>query len=205
MADRVMLRGVAWSTFGTLTAAGTAIGVVAVALTSLNPMLLMVCSALLASGAAFLLDEPASAVADVTASRGRQTQVRARLLAIPLALSGVLIAVSPQDDVVRRPGLFLAFTGALLLAFAVARCLREATGLPGSVAATVSIVVCVIPAVLGRFSPIQTFPGTGEGEPVIGSDLWWTVSDVVCAAAVGALTVAMPLARVLRSRRRRAV
>jgi hypothetical protein len=144
-------------------------------------MLLMVCSALLAAGTAFVLDEPAHAVADVTASRERQVRVRARVLAIPAAVAGLLIAISPHGHPAPA-SLLLAFSGALLLAFTIARCLRETSGLPGAAAATISIAVGIFPGMLGSFSPIQTFPGADAARTALGSNSWWTISDLACGA-----------------------
>src|SRR3954454_4955999 len=119
MADLVILRGVDWLAFGALTAAGAAIGMVGIVLSSQTIMLFVVSSALLAAGAAFVLDERASEVADVTATRRRQIRVRAGLLSFPLTVAGLLAAVSPAKDGVTRLSLLYAFSGALLLSFSV--------------------------------------------------------------------------------------
>ncbi len=94
MADLVILRGVDWSAFGALTVAGAAIGSLGIVLSSQAIMLFVVSSALLAAGAAFVLDKRASEVADVTASRPRQIRVRMSLLAFPLTVAGVRGRVS---------------------------------------------------------------------------------------------------------------
>jgi hypothetical protein len=179
MADLVILRGVDWSAFGALTAAGAAIGMVGIVLSSQTIMLFVVSSALLAAGAAFVLDERASEVADVTASRPRQIRVRTGLLALPLSVSGVLAAVAPAEDGVTRLSVLYAFSGALLLSFSIACSLRKRSGLPGLVAATGCLAVTLMPAVFGGLSPIQTFPGTGS-DPLVSSDSWWTISDACC-------------------------
>jgi hypothetical protein len=180
MADLVILRGVDWSAFGSLTGAGAAVGTVGVVLNTQTLMLLVVSSALLAAGAAFVLDEAASAIVDVTSSRSRQTRVRGGLLAVPFAAGCLLVAVSPKQDDVTRVSLLVAFSGALLLGYTIAWSLRERSGVPGLVAATTCLAVTLLPALLGRLCPVQTFPGMGPVGPVLGSNSWWTMSDAAC-------------------------
>ena len=180
MADLVILRGVDWSAFGALTVAGAAIGSAGIVLSSQSIMLFVVSSALLAAGAAFVLDERASQVADVTASRRRQIRVRTSLLAFPLTVAGVLATVARAEGGVARLSLFYAFSGALLLSFSVACSLRKRSGLPGLVAATGCLAITLIPAVFGGLSPIQTFPGTGSSDALLSSDSWWTISNLCC-------------------------
>lgn len=180
MAALVILRGVDWSAFGSLTGAGAAVGTVGVGLRTQTLMLLVVSSALLATGAAFVLDEAASAIVDVTASRSRQTRVRAGLLALPFAVGCLLVAMSPTQDGVTRLSLLVAFSGALLLAYTIAWSRRDKSGVPGLLAATTCLTVTLLPPLVGQLCPIQTFPGTGPVAPVLGSTSWWTLSDAAC-------------------------
>jgi hypothetical protein len=181
MAALVMLRGVDWPAFGSLTVAGAAVGTTGIALGIQSLMLLVVSSTLLAAGAAFVLDDPASSVTDVTATRSRQTWVRAQLLVLPMLISSVLIGLAPANFGVPRPNLLVASSGALVLSFTAARLMRKRSSAPGIYAATAGIALTLMPAVLGHLSPVETFPGTGGPGVLLSSDAWWAISDAGCA------------------------
>jgi len=131
-----------------------------------------------------LLDESAGAVTDVTPGYLRHIWVRARLLAVPLGLGGVLSLVFPSDVGGTRLVLAVALTGGPLLAFTIARILRASSNEPGRAAAMVAAGVLIVPGMLGRFGLVQTFPGVGRVDPPVSPAWWWVVSDLVCATVL---------------------
>ncbi len=97
----VELRAVAWPVVGGISAVAATAGACGVAWRGGAPAPLPISFALLAAAAAFLLDEPASEVVDVTPTGpGRRTTVRALALLVPLggrrrARAGVRVAPDP--------------------------------------------------------------------------------------------------------------
>jgi len=151
---------------------------------SVRPALLMVAGALFATGAAFLLDESAGAVTDVTPGYLRHVWVRARLLALPLGLGGLLSLVSPPDVGGTRWVLAVALTGGPLLAFTIARILRASSNEPGCAAATVAAGGTDRSGHAGSVRPRPDLPGVGRVDPPVSPALWWVVIDLVCATVL---------------------
>ena len=86
-----VLRAGAWTAVAGLSGVAVVVGGCGAAFPAAATMLLPVCFALLAAAAAFTLDEPASAVVDVTPTGpARRTTIRAVALLAPLA-AGVAV------------------------------------------------------------------------------------------------------------------
>jgi hypothetical protein len=188
---RVELRAVAWPVVGGISAVAGLVGACGVTWPASGQALLLIAFALLAAAAAFLLDEPASAVVDVTPTGpARRTGVRALGLTVPLGV-GMLLVVALALRA-GRPSwgeVSLALGGSVLLGFAVACVARRRVGEPGAVAAGAVVVVLVGP---GLFPPaarwVHTFPATGSapgGLPV--TVFWWLVGGVCAAARAASL------------------
>ena len=195
---RVELRAVAWPVVAGISAVAAVVGASGVAWPANSQTLLPIAFALLAAAAAFVLEEPASAVVDVTpASPGRRTAVRALALVVPLGV-GVLLVVALALRA-GRPSwgeVSLALGGNVLLGFAAACVARRRMGEPGAVAAGAVGVVLIGP---GLFPPVSRwvhpFPAAGPapgGLPV--TVFWWLVGGG-CVVAVTASLAGGGLAR----------
>jgi hypothetical protein len=191
---RVVLRAVAWPVVAGISALAAALGAGGIIWPGSGPALLPIAFALLGVAAAFLLDEPASAIVDVTPTGpGRRAGVRALGLMVPLGV-GMLLVVALALRA-GRPSwgeVGLALAGNVLLGFAVACVARRWVGEPGAVAAGAVAALLVGP---GLFPPVSrwvhTFPAAGPapgGLPV--TVLWWGVGGV-CVAAI-AMSLAAP-------------
>jgi hypothetical protein len=191
---RVELRAVAWPVVGGISAVAAVTGACGVTWPGSGSALLPIAFALLAAAAAFLLDEPASAIVDVTpAGPGRRAGVRALGLVVPLGV-GVLLVVALALRGGRPPWgeVSLALAGNVLLGFTVACVARRRVGEPGAVAAGAVVAVLVGP---GLFPPVSRwvhpFPAAGSapgGLPV--TVLWWGVGGM-CVVAI-AMSLAAP-------------
>jgi hypothetical protein len=148
-------------------------------------MLFPICFALLAAAAAFTLDEPASAVVDVTPTgRARRTGIRAVALLAPLTAGAlVILAAALRGLALPWAAAGLALAGNVLLGFAAACVARTRTGEPGAAAGTAVVLVLMAPSLVPQVARwVRTFPAPGADGP--SSDpVWWTVL-AVCAVAI---------------------
>jgi hypothetical protein len=185
----VELRAVAWPVVGGVSAVAATAGACGVAWRGGAPALLPISFALLAAAAAFLLDEPASAIVDVTpAGPGRRTAVRALALLVPLGVgAGLVLAFALRQTRPSWPDVSLALAGNVLLGFAIACVARRRTGEPGPVAASAVVGALIVPGLLPPVTRwVHTFPASAPypyGPPATAC--WWVIGGV-CAAAVAA-------------------
>jgi len=180
-----VLRAGAWPAVLGVTGVAVAVGGCGAAFPAAATMLLPICFALLAAAAAFTLDEPASAVVDVTpAGLARRTSIRALALLAPLVAGTlVLLAAAMRGLALPWAAAGLALAGNVLLGFAAACVGRTRTGEPGAAAGTAVVLVLMAPSlvpVVARW--VRTFPVPGAGGPS-PDPLWWTVL-AVCVAAI---------------------
>ncbi|ADP84939.1 hypothetical protein [Pseudofrankia inefficax] len=185
----VLLRAVPWPAIGAVTILALTLGMAGVALAHApsGPALLAAASALFAAAAAFALDEPASAVVDVTPTRpARLAGVRAAAL-IPSATAAFLLitAMALRHPGLSTPAMGLAMLGNLVLGFAVAVTARRRTGEPGPVAATaLALALVALPRVgpIGRH--VETFPATITEPGAVSSNVWWATVGVTSLMAI---------------------
>jgi hypothetical protein len=180
-----VLRAGAWSAVAGISGAAVVVGGFGAAFPAAATVLLPICFTLLATAAAFTLDEPASLVVDVTPTGPvRRTGIRAVALLAPLAVGAlVLLATAARGLALPWGAAGLALAGNVLLGFAAACVARTRTGEPGAVAGTAVVLVLMAPALVPHVARwVRTFPAPGAGGP--SSDtVWWTVL-VVCAVAI---------------------
>jgi hypothetical protein len=180
-----VLRAGAWPAVAGLSGVAVVVGGCGAALPATATMLFPVCFALLAAAAAFTLDEPASAVVDVTPTGPvRRTRIRAVALLAPLA-AGVLVmlAAALRGQVLPWASAGLALAGNMLLGFAVACVARTRTGEPGAAAGTAVVLVLMAPSLVPQVARwVRTFPAPGAGGP--SSDPVWWIVLTVCVVAI---------------------
>jgi hypothetical protein len=185
----VQLRAVAWPVVAGISALAALTGAGGVVWPGAGQTLLPLSFALLAAGAAVVLDEPASLVVDVTPAAGpvRWTAVRAVALLVPLGVGAVLVlALAVRGVGLSWPDLGLALGGNILLGFAVACVLRRRVGEPGPVAASATVAVLVVPGLLPGVSRwVHTFPAAARNTGGLPVTVWWGAVGAVCVAAVG--------------------
>jgi hypothetical protein len=176
----VLLRGVAWPSITGVTGCAIVLGSIGTVLarSDVGPTLLAGAFALLAATAALTLDEPASAVIDVTPTGfAHRTAARGCALSVPLA-AGATIAVAAS---LRNPGLstaalLLAVVGNVLVGFAVACTARRRSSEPGVWAATAVVLgLIVLPQVGPDGRRVHTFPTTA-GATGLPSTTWWSLA-----------------------------
>jgi len=180
---RAVLRAGAWPEVAGLTGVAVVAGGCGAAVPAAAAVLLPVCFALLAAAAAFTLDEPASAVVDVTPTGPvRRTTIRAAALLAPLAAGAlVLLAAAVRGLALPWPAAGLALAGNVLLGFAAACVARTRTGEPGAAAGTAVVLVLMAPTLVPQVARwVRTFPAPGGPSP---DPVWWTVL-AACAAAI---------------------
>ena len=185
----VVLRAVGWPAICGVTAAAAAVGACGVIFlsSSASPALLAIAFALLAAGAAFTLDEPASSVVDVTPTGpGAQTAVRSLALLVPLCAGlGLVFGYALRAGSLSWAAIGLALAGNVLLGFAIACVIRRRTGEPGAWAASTVAFILIAPSV---FPPaarrIHTFPATAPHPEGLSSDSWWSLIGCACIAAI---------------------
>jgi hypothetical protein len=182
---RSVLRAGAWPAVAGLSGVAVVVGGCGAAFPAAATALLPICFALLAAAAAFTLDEPASAVVDVTPTGPvRRTAIRAVALLAPLA-AGVLVMLAAAVRGLTLPwaAVGLALAGNVLLGFAAACVVRTRTGEPGATVGTAVVLVVMAPALVPQVARwVRTFPAPGAGGP--SSDIvWWTVL-AVCVVAI---------------------
>jgi hypothetical protein len=180
-----VLRAGAWSAIAGLSGVAVVVGGCGAAFPAAATMLFPVCFALLAAAAAFTLDEPASAVVDVTPTGpARRTQIRAVALLAPLTAGAlVMLATALRGLSLPWAAAGLALAGNVLLGFAAACVARTRTGEPGPAAATAVVLVLLAPILVPPVARwIRTFPAPGTGGPS-PAPLWWTVL-AACVVAI---------------------
>jgi hypothetical protein len=203
-----VLRAGAWSAVAGISGAAVVVGGFGAAFPAAATVLLPICFTLLATAAAFTLDEPASLVVDVTPTGPvRRTGIRAVALLAPLAVGAlVLLATAARGLALPWGAAGLALAGNVLLGFAAACVARTRTGEPGAVVGTAVVLVLMAPALEPHVARwVRTFPAPGAGG--LSSDtVWWTVL-AVCAVAiavsVGGRSLPPWMSTVPISRRRR--
>jgi len=197
---RVLLRAVPWSAVGGITAVAVVTGAGGFAWPGGAQILLPIAFALLAGAAAFVLDEPASAVVDVTPTgRGRRTAVRALALLVPLGAGTALVLAGALRAVkLPWPAVGLALAGSVLLGFAIACVARRYSGEPGTQASAAAAFVLIAPGFLPFVAGwVQTFPAAGPAPRALSSTTFWWLAGTACLAAIAA---SVPELRRLRSR-----
>jgi len=180
-----VLRAGAWPAVLGVSGVAVVVGGCGAAFPAAASMLFPVCFALLAAAAAFTLDEPASAVVDVTPTGpARRTSIRAVALLAPLtAGSLVLLAAALRGLALPWAAAGLALAGNVLLGFAAACVARRRTGEPGPAASAAVVLVLMMPILVPQVARwIRTFPAPGAGGPS-PDQLWWIVLPV-CVAAI---------------------
>ena len=187
----LQLRGVAWPVVGGLSAVAAAAGAGGIVGRDSARALLPIAFALLAAAAAFLLDEPASAVVDVTPTGpAHRTAVRALALLVPLAVgSGLVLAFALGQPRPSWPAVTLTLAGNVLLGFAIACVARRRTGEPGPFAAAAVVAVLVVPGLLPSASRwVHTFPAaTPDPHGLPATACWWIIGAGCAVAISGAL------------------
>ena len=185
MMTGAVLRAGAWPAVAGVSGVAVVVGGCGAAFPAAATMLLPICFALLAAAAAFTLDEPASAVVDVTPTGpARRTTIRAVALLAPLAVGAlVLLAAAMRGLALPWPATGLALAGNVLFGFTAACVARTRTGEPGAAAGTAVVLVLMAPILVPPVARwVRTFPGPGAGGP--SSDpVWWTIL-AVCVAAI---------------------
>ena len=180
-----VLRAGAWPAVAGVSGVAVVVGGCGAAFPAAATVLLPICFALLAAAAAFTLDEPASAVVDVTPTGpARRTRIRAVALLAPLAAGAlVMLAAALRGLALPWAAAGLALAGNVLLGFAAACVARTRTGEPGAAAGTAVVLVLMAPSLVPQIARwVRTFPAPGAGGP--SSDpVWWTVL-AVCAVAI---------------------
>ena len=180
-----VLRAGAWPAVAGVSGVAVVVGGCGAAFPAAATVLLPICFALLAAAAAFTLDEPASAVVDVTPTGpARRTTIRATALLAPLAAGAlVLLAAALRGLALPWTAAGLALAGNVLLGFAAACVARTRTAEPGAAAGTAVVLVLMASSLVPPVARwIRTFPAPGSGGPS-PDPLWWTVL-AVCVVAI---------------------
>ena len=182
---RSVLRAGAWPAVVGVSGVAVVVGGCGAAFPAAATALLPICFALLAAAAAFTLDEPASAVVDVTPTGPvRRTAIRAVALLAPLAAGAlVLLTAALRGQALPWAAASLALAGNILIGFAVACVIRTRIGEPGPVAGTAVVLVLMAPALVPHVARwVRTFPAPGADGPSLDT-VWWTVL-AVCVVAI---------------------
>ena len=180
-----MLRAGAWPAVAGISGVALVAGGCGVAFPATGTVLLTIAFTLLAAAAAFVLDEPASQVVDVTPTGPlRRTGIRALALLAPITAGAVLMLAGAQRGLALPwAATGLALGGNVVLGFAVACVARTRIGEPGSpVSAAVALILMapsLLPFVARR---VSTFPAS-DGSGLSSNTVWWTVL-ALCIAAV---------------------
>src|SRR4051795_5634659 len=135
---------------------------------------------LLATAAAFAVDEPASQVVNVTPTGPvRRTGIRALALLAPVTAGAVLMLAGAQRGLALPWGATgLALGGNIMLGFAVACVARTRTGEPGAPASGAVAMILMAPTLLQFVARrVSTFPAS-DGSGLSSNTLWWTVMAV---------------------------
>ena len=184
MMVRSMLRAGAWPAVTGVSGAAVVAGGCGAAFPAAATMLFPIAFTLLAAAAAFVLDEPASQVVDVTPTGPvRRTAIRSLALLVPLAAGAVLMLASALRGLALPwAATGLALAGNVVLGFALACVVRTRTGEPGASASAAVVLILMAPTLLPPVARrVSTFPASGGG--LSSNTVWWTVL-AVCVAAV---------------------
>jgi hypothetical protein len=180
-----MLRAGTWRSVAGLTTVALLVGVCGAEIPAAASTLLPICFALLAAAAAFTLDEPASAVVDVTPTGpiGR-TGIRAIALVIPLTAGSLaLLLPAARGQALPWTATCLAHVGHVLLGFSAACVARTQTGQPGATTAAVVALALILPSLAPQvLRGVRSFPTPDAG--TASSDLFWWIVLPVCMAAI---------------------
>jgi hypothetical protein len=180
-----VLRAGAWPAIAGISGVAAVVGGCGAAFPAAATVLFPICFALLAAAAAFTLDEPASAVVDVTPTGPvRRTGIRAVALLAPLA-AGTLVMLAGAMRGLTLPWAeaSLALAGNVLLGFAAACVVRTRTGEPGAAVGTAVVLVLMAPSLVPQIARwVRTFPAPGVGGP--SSDPVWWIVLAVCVVAI---------------------
>ena len=180
-----MLRAGAWPAVAGLSGVAVVTGGCGAVFPAAATMLFPVCFALLAAAAALTLDEPASAVVDVTPTGPvRRTRIRALALLAPLAAGAlVMLAAAMRGLELPWTAAGLALAGNVLLGFAAACVVRTRTGEPGAATGTAVVLALMAPSLVPTVARwVRTFPAPGADGP--SSDHVWWIVLAVCVAAI---------------------
>jgi len=180
-----MLRAGAWPAVLGLSGVALVVGGCGVAFPTAGTALLTIAFTLLAAAAAFVLDEPASQVVDVTPTGpARRTGIRALALFAPAAAGGVLTSAAELRGL-EPPwtATGLALVGNVVLGFTVACLVRTRTGEPGAASSTVVTLILMAPLLVPFVARrVSTFPAS-QGSGLSSNTVWWTVL-ALCVPAV---------------------
>ena len=177
MIIRQMLRAGAWPAVLGLSGVALVVGGCGAAFPTAGTALLTIAFTLLAAAAAFVLDEPASQVVDVTPTGPtRRTAVRAVALFAPAAVGGVLIlAAALRGLPLPWPATGLALVGNVVLGFTVACLARTRAGEPGAASSVVVALILMAPLLVPFVARrVSTFPAS-QGSGLSSNTVWWTV------------------------------
>jgi hypothetical protein len=184
MMVRSMLRAGAWPAVTGVSGMAVVVGGCGVAFPAAATELFPIAFTLLAAAAAFVLDEPASLVVDVTPTGPvRRTAIRSLALLAPLAAGAALmLAGALRGLALPWTATGLALAGNVVFGFAAACVARTRTGEPGATAFAAVVLILMAPTLLPAVArQVSTFPTSGGG--LSSNTVWWTIL-VVCVAAV---------------------
>jgi hypothetical protein len=184
MMVRTTLLAGAWPAVAGISGVAVVAGGSGIAFTATAAALLPIAFTLLAAAAAFVLDEPASMVVDVTPTGPvRRTAIRSLALLVPLAAGAVLmLAGALRGLALPWAPTGLALAGNVVLGFAVTCVARTRTGEPGAPASATVVLILMAPTLLPQVARrVSTFPASGGG--LSSNTVWWTIL-AVCVAAV---------------------
>jgi len=190
-------RVAAWPAVAGTTAAAIALGAVGAALarTAVGPTMLASAFALLAAAGGFALDEPASAVVDVTpAPFGAPAVDRMAALAMPVG-AGVLLVLATvwRGGGLTWTGLGLVLVGNVLLGVALAGLGRRRMGEPGRWVAALMVFLPLLPLVVRPLAGrLRLFPDRSAScalscPHVVSSDAWWLATGVASLLVLAVL------------------
>jgi hypothetical protein len=180
-----MLRAGAWPAVVGLSGVALVVGGSGVAFPTAGTALLAIAFTLLAAAAAFVLDEPAGQVVDVTPTGpARRTGIRALALLAPAAAGGVLtLAAELRGLALPGPATGLALVGNVVLGFTVACLVRTHTGEPGAASSAIVTLILMAPLMVPFVARrVSTFPAS-QGSALSSNTVWWTVL-ALCVPAV---------------------
>jgi len=180
-----VLRAGSWPAVAGISGVAVVVGGCGMASPAIAPVLLTIAFTLLATAAAFALDEPASQVVDVTPTGPvRRTGIRALALLAPVTAGAVLMLAGAQRGLALPwAATGLALAGNVVLGFAVACVARTRTGEPGAPVSGAVALVLMAPTILPFVARrVSTFPAS-DGDGLSSSTVWSTVL-AVCMAAV---------------------
>ena len=180
-----MLRAGAWPAVAGISGVAVLVGGCGVAFPAAGTVLLTIAFTLLATAAAFALDEPASQVVDVTPTGPvRRTGIRALALLAPVTAGAVLMLAGAQRGLALPwAATGLALGGNVMLGFAGACVARTRTGEPGAAVSGAVALILMAPTLLPFVARrVSTFPAS-DGSGLSSNTVWWTVL-AMCIAAV---------------------